>query len=425
MKIEKLKIEYVPIDVLITPDYNPRYWSDEATNKLKASLSNFDVVEPLIVNSAPSRKNIIIGGNFRRHVLQLLGYKEVPVVYVCIDDIEKEKELNLRLNRNTGEWDYELLKAFDPSLLLDIGFDDTDLSNIWNDVLTIEDDDFDIEKELQSIKETDIKEGQIWQLGVHKLICGDSTHPETLAKLLQDTRIDLLYSDPPYNISLDYNKGIGTKGKYGGSKVQDNKTTADYRDFVESCLLNAQAHLQDNAHVFTWCDENYIGLLQEVYNSLEIDHKRVCLWIKNNQNVTPQIAFNKAYEPCVYGTVGKPYLNNRINNLNEVLNKEVGTGNRLLDDLEDYLNIWLTKRLPTNSYEHPTEKPATLHEKPLRRCTRPGDVVLDLFGGSGSTLIACEQLKRKAYLVEIDPIFCDLIIRRYERLTNEKAKLIN
>jgi len=141
--------------------------------------------------------------------------------------------------------------------------------------------------------------------------------------------------------------------------------------------------------------------------------------------VTPQIAFNKAYEPCVYGAVGVPYLSEKVRNLNEVLNKEVGSGNRLLDDIEDYLSIWLVKRLPANEYEHPTQKPITLHEKPLRRCTKPGDVVLDLFAGSGSTMLACEQLNRKSYSVEIDARFCDVIISRYERMTHEKAKLIS
>ncbi|MEZ6255938.1 MAG: DNA modification methylase [Patescibacteria group bacterium] len=425
MNKNKLKIEYVDIKLLKTPKYNPRSWSDTAKENLTESLSNFDVVEPLVVNSSPNRKNIIVGGNFRKHILEQLGHKEVPVVYVDIPDIEKEKELNLRLNRNTGDWDYDLLKEFDPTLLLDVGFDSADLSNIWDDVLSLEEDDFDVEEELSLIKDTNVREGQVFQLGRHRLICGDSAKAETLTKLLHDTKIDVFYSDPPYNISLDYNKGIGTKGKYGGTKVNDSKDRTGYKEFLTSCVNNAKEYLKKDAHIFTWCDENYIGLLQEIYSELEIQHKRVCLWLKNNQNVTPQIAFNKAYEPCVYGTIGKPFLNQRVTNLNEVLNKEVGTGNRLLDDVEDYLNIWLSKRLPSNQYEHPTEKPVTLHEKPLRRCTKPGDKVLDLFGGSGSTLIACEQLNRTAYLVELDPVFCDLIIRRYERLTHDKAKLIN
>jgi DNA modification methylase len=127
----------------------------------------------------------------------------------------------------------------------------------------------------------------------------------------------------------------------------------------------------------------------------------------------------------VYGTVGSPYLSKSLQNLNEVMNKEIGTGNRLIDDILDELDIWLVKRLACNEYEHSTSKPPTLHEKAIRRCTKPGDIILDLYGGSGSTLIAAEMLKRKAYLTEIEPKFCQLIINRYEKLTGQKAKLIS
>ena len=138
--------------------------------------------------------------------------------------------------------------------------------------------------------------------------------------------------------------------------------------------------------------------------------------------MTPQIAFNKVYEPCTYGTRGNPYLA-PIHNLNEILNKEVGTGNQVPDDILDIFNIWLAKRKAGQEYLHPTEKPVTLHEKPLRRCTKPGDKVLDAFGGSGSTLIACEQLNRTAFLAEQSPIFCDVIINRFQELTGKEAIL--
>jgi DNA modification methylase len=226
--------------------------------------------------------------------------------------------------------------------------------------------------------------------------------------------------DPPYNICLDYNSGIGAKGKYGGHLTKDNKTWDQYRDFLASAIGNAVRKVKKDAHIFCYCDESYIGLLQQIYGQLGIVSKRVCLWIKNNQNLTPHVAFNKAYEPCVYGTIGNPYISDRLNNLTEILNKEVDTGNRALDDIYDLFNIWLVKRLPAQNYEHPTEKPPTLHEKPIRRCTRVGDMVLDLFEGSGSTMIACEQLKRKCVTTEIEPIFCDLIIRRYKNLTGKE-----
>lgn len=351
-----------------------------------------------------------------------MGIEKIPVVYVNIPEVDKEKELNLRLNRNTGQWDLELLKSFDIELLLDVGFDDSDLSSIWDEHLSVEDDEFNCQEELSKIKKINTRPGYIYRLGHHILGCGDATDAFFIDSFVASSDIDMIYLDPPYNISLDYNSGIGAKRNYGGSLTKDNKTDEQYRTFLRQSISNALAKANDSCHIFCYCDESYIGLLQDIYRSLGIDSKRVCLWIKNNSNLTPQVAFNKVYEPCVYGTKGKPYLQNKMTNLNEILNKEIETGNRALDDIYDMLNIWLVKRLATSTYEHPTEKPPTLHEKPMRRCTRVGDKILDLFGGSGSTLIAAEQLKRICYIAELEPIFCDLIIRRYNNLTGDDAE---
>lgn len=415
-------IVYVSASELRPAEYNPRKWDEVAAKQLTESIKRFGLIDPIIVNGASNRKNVVIGGHFRLDVAKSLGIEKVPVVYVNIPNIQKEKELNLRLNRNTGEWDFELLKSFDVELLLDVGFDDSDLSHIWDENLGVENDDFDVAKELEKIKEPKTKLGDIYQLGSHRLICGDATNPEFIKKLVRDNKVSMLYCDPPYNISLDYSNGIGTNGKYGG-KTNDKKSEEEYKAFLKKTLENGLSTAFSDAHIFYWCDENYIGLIQEIYKEIGVTNKRVCLWIKNNQNVTPQTAFNKVYEPCVYGIKGNPYLSESVKNLNEVLNKEVSTGNRLTDDILDLFNIWLAKRLPAQEYEHPTEKPPTLHEKALRRCTKAGDIVLDVFGGSGSTLIACEQLKRRAYLCEIEPIFCDLVIKRFEKLTGKKAKL--
>lgn len=420
----QLKIFNVPISELTPTPNNPRSWSEKQKKDLRKSIEKFGLCEPLLVNNAKSHKNELIGGNFRLETARTLGYKTVPVVYISLEDEGMIRELNLRLNRNTGSFNIDMLKDFDVDLLFDVGFDDKDLSDIWDDVLEIEDDNFKVDEELKKIKNPKTKLGDLYQLGKHRLYCADSTKIDTLKALLGDIRVDMAYSDCPYNINLSYDSGIGTDKKYGG-KTNDNLSQLDYYNFVLAFLENTRQFLKPDAHVFTWCDENYLWMFQGLYRELGIDLKRVCLWIKNNQNVTPQIAFNKAYEPCVYGTVGSPYLSEKVKNLNEVLNKEVGTGNSLLDDIQDYLNIWLVKRLPSDQYEHPTQKPITLHEKPLRRCTKPGDVVLDLFSGSGSTLLACEQMNRVCYTAEIDPIFCDLTISRWERATNDKAKLIS
>lgn len=422
---KKINISYVDASSLLPTAYNPRKWDDAAISKLTDSIKRFGIIDPLIVNSAPGRKNVIIGGHFRYEVAKRLKIEKVPVVYVNIPDIKKEKELNLRLNRNTGDWDYNLLKSFDIGLLLDVGFDDNDLQALWNENLGVEDDEFNIQDELSKIKKVKTKPGYIYRLGRHLLGCGDAADSKFLDKIIGQPKISMVYMDPPYNISLNYNSGIGTRGKYGGMLTKDSKTLDEYRKFLESAITNALRKAKKDCHVFCFCDESYIGLLQEIYRNIGIDNRRVCLWIKNNQNLTPQVAFNKAYEACVYGTVGRPYLSKLLANISEVLNKEVDSGNRMLDDIYDIFNIWLAKRLPTQKYEHPTEKPPSLHERPLRRCTKVGDSILDTFGGSGSTLIACEQLKRKCIMTEIEPIFCDLIVRRYKKLTGMGADRVN
>lgn len=423
-KSKPLTIVMVPVDDLNPAPYNPRKWDQAAVANLKESIKRFGFVDPLIVNGAPNRKNVIIGGHFRFSIAKELGMTEVPVVYVDIPNVEKEKELNLRLNRNTGEWDFEKLKDFDMGLLLKAGFDDTDLSAIWDGMLETEDDDFDVEKELEKIKKPKSKPGNLFALGNHRLLCGDSTRGEDVQRLVGKRTIDMLYCDPPYNIDLDYDKGVGNAMRYGG-QTDDSKPDAEYRAFLKATMENGLAVCKPDCHVFYYCDERYIGLLQSLYSELGLEHRRVCLWIKNNMNLTPNNAFNKAYEACVYATRGHPFLSPKLQNLHEILNREVGSGNRAIDDVLDLLNIWMVKRLHSSEYEHPTQKPPTLHEKALRRCTKVGDSVLDLFGGSGSTLIACDQLKRHCFLMEAEPIFCDLILTRYETLTSQKPERID
>lgn len=408
---------------LLPYEKNPRTISEKQIEDLKKSIRKFNLVEIPAIDT----DGRIIAGHQRVKVLQLLGREDEEIDVRIPNRKLTEKEYEqylLTSNAVTADWDYEKLKSFDLDLLLDIGFSEEDLSAIWDDHLEIEDDDFSIEKALNKIKEPKTKLGDIYQLGAHRLICGDTSDPETLRKLFEKERARMIFSDPVYNISLDYNAGLSGKRSYGG-KTNDQKTDAEYKDLLKRSLENALTVSEPDTHVFYWCDETYIGLLQDIYRELGIENKRVCLWIKNGQNPTPKVAFNKCYEPCVYGARGKPYLSKSDQSLNEVMNKEIGTGNRLVDDILDLMDIWLVKRLSANEYEHPTSKPPTLYQKAIRRCSKPGDIILDGFGGSGSCLIAGEQLKRKVYLVEIEPIFCDVIIKRYETLTGNKAKKLN
>lgn len=394
--------------------------SPKQIEDLKQSLQKFNLVEIPVIDT----ENNLIAGHQRLTVMKLLGRgDEVIDVRVPSRKLSK-KEYDAYLlasNRIHGDWDWaKLSENFDIELLLENGFDDNDLTHIWDENLTVEDDEFDFEKEVEKVKTPKTKYGDTYQLGDHILRCGYSEDLETVRKIVHIKNVAMLYFDPPYNISLDYNKGVGGKKNYGG-EVDDSKPDDEYKSFLKKIIINGLEISKMDTHVFVWCDQRYIGLLQEIYKELNIDNKRVCLWIKNGANPTPGVAFNKCYEPCVYGVRGKPYLSDKALNLTEILNKEIGNGNKAIDDMLDMLDIWLVKRVTGSEYQHPTQKPPSLHEKALRRCTKPGDIVLDLFGGSGSTLIACEQLNRRCHMVEQSPIFCDVIVNRYEKLTGKKA----
>jgi DNA modification methylase len=411
------------VDDLIPYEKNPRTLSDKQRRDLEASITKFNLVEIPAINT----DNTVVAGHARLKIMQALGrgQEEIEVrVPNRLLTTSEFKEYLLRSNRNTGSWDYELLKSFDTSFLLDIGFDDGDLSDIWDDVLELEDDSFDEEKAVKEAEKTDIKTGDMFALGNHRLVCGDSTDKEVVARLLGEQKIQTVYCDPPYNISLDYNKGVGGNANYGGT-VDDKKTNTEFRIFLKSVMQSALSVSEKDAHHFWYCDQKYVGMLQNLYEELGIAYKRTALWVKNGINPTPKIAFNKCYEPCVYGTTGKPYLSEKHKKFHEILNPEVGTGNATADDINDMIDIWLAKRVAGDAYEHPTQKPITLHERPLSRCTKIGHNVLDLFGGSGSTLLACEQMKRNAFLVEMNPVFCQVIINRYEKFTGTKAVSLN
>jgi site-specific DNA-methyltransferase (adenine-specific) len=392
---------------------NPRKISKENLERLKERIRQRGFHDVLKVDT----EGYVLSGNQRRKCLLELGIEEVTVLVPSRNLTEEEKnKIALESNTNDGDWDLDLLKEFDVDLLKDVGFDSELLSNIWDDNLEIKDDDFDEKRELAKIKNPKTKLDDIIQLGEHRLICGDSNNSGTLKKLFGNQRASVLYSDPIYNIDLDYNKGLGGKQNYGGNVI-DKRTDEEYLDFLRKNISSALTVANPDCHIFYWNTERQIWMLQTLYRELGVSNKRVCIWVKNGHNCTPGVAFNKCYEPCIYGTIGSPYLSKKEQGLTEIMNKEIGTGNESLDDI----NIWTAKRVSSKDLSHATTKPVDLHEKAIRRCTKPGDIILDSFGGSGSTLITAEQLKRKSYLVELEPVFCDLIIRRYEKMTGKKA----
>lgn len=418
--MSELKIYQMAVVDLKPATYNPRKISDKQKEELIKSIQQFGLVDPIIVNNHPKRKGIVIGGHQRLAIAKLLVMETVPVVLLNLTEA-KERELNLRLNKNTGDWDLELLKGFDIDQLLDVGFDETELSDIWSDTLSVEDDGFDVEKAIKAIKKPKAKFGEVYQLGVHRISCNDATDLAAVQVLVGKERMDLVTLDPVYGIGLDYHKGISTKGKYSGAE-RDQLKGKEYRDFLKTVMKNALEVSRNDVHLYVWNDQRHIGLVQSLIEECGLHNKSVCLWIKNNFTPVPGIAWNKSYEACMYGVRGKPYLNPDVRNLTEVLNKEIDPGNRQIDDVIDLFDLWLVKRLPAQEYQHATQKPLDVYEKPLRRCSKVGANVLDLFSGSGTTLMACEQMKRRAFVMEKDPVFVDVCIQRFEEATGNKAK---
>lgn len=411
------------VNDLLPYEANPRKINSKQLEDLKRSLKKFNLVEIPAIDIDGK----IIAGHQRIRALQILGRSEEEIeVRVPNRKLTQEEFDQYLITSNAvgGDWDFEKLKSFDLDMLINIGFDTDSLASVWDEHLETEDDEWNEEKEIAKIKKPKTRRGDLILLGSHKIICGDAVDPAVLRRLLGSEEASMIYSDPVYNIDVDYNAGIGGKQQYGGT-VNDRKKDEEYQHLIRKSLESALAVTKRDAHVFYWCDQTYIWLMQEAYRESGVANKRVCLWIKNAQNPVPSVAFSKCYEPCVYGVRGKPWIAKNIQNLNEVLNKELTTGNNLLEETLDHLDLWMVKRLPGKEYEHATSKPPKLHEKAIRRCTKPGDIILDSFLGSGSTLIAGEQLKRRVYGVELEPVFCDLTIRRWEKLTKRKARTIH
>lgn len=419
--MQKLKWTTVQkkINDLVPQEINPRIISDKQMSALTKSLKKYNLVEIPAIDF----EGKILAGHQRVKALQLLGRGE-EIIDVrqpnrTLTD-EEAKQYLIASNAISGDWNFEELKSFDLDLLVNAGLDDIELKNIWGENLEAKNDEFNEIEELKKIKNPQTKKGDLIILGGHKLLCASSTDINAVKSLFGNDKASVIYSDPPFNIGLDYNKGVGLKANYGGN-VDDSKSAEDYKEFIRKTLVNALDVSHKDVHCFYWCDEAWVWVFQTLYNELGIKNRRLNIWLKNNSSPCPKVAFNKAIEVCCYGTLGSPYLSSSLKNLNELMNKELTTGNELFDDVT---NVLAVKRLPSKEYEHPTSKPSSLHEKPIKRCSKVGDIIFDSFSGSASTMICAEQLNRRVYSLEISEIFCDLAIRRWEKLTGKKVKVI-
>ena len=370
---------------LLPADYNPRKDlkpGDAEYEKLKRSIEQFGYVEPVIWNKTTGR---VVGGHQRLKVLIDLGMTEVDCVVVELTE-EKEKALNIALNKISGEWDKDKLALliadlqgadFDVSLT---GFEPAELDDLLNIGADAKDDDFDVGAELE--KPTFSKAGDVWTLGRHRLICGDSTKPETFDLLMGSTKANLVITDPPYNVNYE-----GSAGKIKNDNMADDA----FYNFLLAAYTQMHSAMADDASIYVFHADTEGLNFRRAFADAGFYLSGCCIW-KKQSLVLGRSPYQWQHEPCLYGW------------------KKNGKHQWYTGRKET--TIWEFDK-PKKNGDHPTMKPIPLLAYPIMNSTMSNAVVLDPFGGSGSTLIACEQTDRICYTVELDEKFCDVIVKRY------------
>ncbi|MEI2466641.1 site-specific DNA-methyltransferase [Niallia taxi] len=403
-----MELREISIDKINPAPYNPRVDlqpGDKEYEKLKNSILRFGYVEPCVWNE---RTGHLVGGHQRFKILVEKGDKIIACSVVNLSDHE-EKALNLALNKTGGDWDNlkleELLQELQTSTEIDFeltGFELDDLDGITadlNDTNTefehkkVEEDNFDVEEELEKIVEPVTKTGDIWQLGKHRLICGDSTSKENLIRLMDGAKAAMVFTDPPYNV--DYT------GKTKESlKIQNDKMDNDsFYQFLFD-LYSAMFDVVEEGGAIYVCHADSEGLnFRKGLVEAGWLMKQCIIWVKNSIVMGRQ-DYHWQHEPILYGW--KP-----------------GAPHRWEADRKQS-TVWYIDK-PQRNPDHPTMKPLELPAKAIQNSIKENEIVLDVCGGSGSTLLAAEQTDRICYTSELDPKYCDVIVRRYEEMTGNKA----
>ena len=372
---------------LLPADYNPRKDlkpGDAEYEKLKRSIEQFGYVEPVIWNKATGR---VVGGHQRLKVLMDMGMTEVDCVVVEMDE-DKEKALNIALNKISGDWDKDKLALliadlqgadFDVSFT---GFEPAEIDDLFKDTLKdgVKDDDFDVGAELE--KPTMTKPGDIWMLGRHRLICGDSTKAETYDLLMGSTKANLVITDPPYNVNYE-----GSAGKIKNDNMADDA----FYNFLLDAYTQMHSAMADDASIYVFHADTEGLNFRRAFADAGFYLSGCCIW-KKQSLVLGRSPYQWQHEPCLYGW------------------KKNGKHQWYTGRKET--TIWEFDK-PKKNGDHPTMKPIPLLAYPIMNSSMSNSVVLDPFGGSGSTLIACEQTDRICYTVELDEKFCDVIVKRY------------
>ncbi len=382
-KTAELKV--LPISELKPAEYNPRKKlkkGDKEYKKIQDSIEEFGFADPLVVNSDMT----IIGGHQRLTVAQDLGYTEVPCAVVDIDKV-REKALNIALNKITGAWDDDLLVK----LLEDIGnsnfdlgktgFEPPEIGQLFNKVhdKQVKEDNFDIDSELK--QPVFSKLGDMWLIGKHRVICGDSTGEEIYTRLMDGQKANLVLTDPPYGVDVEETAG----------KIQnDNLPDAEFYDFLLSAFRCMQANLADDGSIYVWHADTKGLIFRKAYEEAGFYLSGCCIW-KKNALVLGRSPYQWIHEPCLFGW------------------KKGGKHQWYADRKQ--VTVWEYDK-PKSSPDHPTTKPVTLMAYPIKNSTMTNGIVLDPFLGSGSTLIACMETDRICRGIELDPKFVDCIVKR-------------
>lgn len=387
MDIQKLNIEK-----LNPAKYNPRKDlkpGDPEYEKLKESINTFGYVEPVIWNK---RTCNVVGGHQRLKILEQQGATEIECVVVDMDEAN-EKALNVSLNKVSGDWDIpkltELLDDLDKSMF-DVsltGFDAAEIEDLFSKVhdKDVKEDDFDADKALEDIKEPVSKQGDIWILGKHKLLCGDSTKFSDIEKLMDGKKANLCVTDPPYNVAY-------TAGKENERVIKnDSMDDKSFCEFLLSAFKNIFEVLDDGAGAYIFHADTEGFNFRKAFKEAGFHLSSVCIWVKQSL-VLGRSDYQFQHEPVLYGW--KP------------------TGKHRWYSDRKQTTVWNFDR-PTRSPLHPTTKPVPLIAYPIQNSSMINCIVFEPFGGSGSTLIACEQTDRICYAVELDEKYCDVIVKRY------------
>jgi len=384
-----MKTEKVKIGKIKNNPNNPRLIKDDKFKKLVKSIKEFPEmleIRPIVVD----KDNIVLGGNMRLRACQEAGLKEVHIIQADKLTEKQQREFIIKDNIGFGEWDWDdLANEWDTEELEDWGLDlPVDFAV---EELEAEEDDYEMPNEIK----TDIVLGDLIEIGEHRLLCGDSTDSEQVAKLMNGEKADMVHTDPPYNINYE-----------GGSKKREkiaNDKLEDFPKFLYDAYTTLSTVLKKGGAIYVWhASSETHNFIQQFLNAGFL-FKSYIVWNKNNSTFG-RSDYHWKHEPCIYGWLD-------------------GGSHKWYGDRKQ-TTVWDMDR-PSRSEEHPTMKPIHLCTKPMENSSKVGDIIIDTFLGSGSTMVAAHQLNRKCYGMELDPKYCQVIVDRMMKLDSALEVKIN